>query len=145
MLSCLSCVQLFATLWIVAHQASLSMRFSRQEYWSGLSCPSPGDLPDPGIKPTSLISPALADKLFTTSATSVQFSSLTQLCPTLRPHGLQHTRLPCPSPAPQSLFKLMSIKLVMPSNHLILLLLPSIFPSSRVFSNASILRIGWAE
>ena len=139
MLSCLSCVQLFATLWIVAHQASLSMRFSRQEHWSGLPCPPLG------MEPTYLMSPALAGGFFTTSATSVQFSSLTQLCPTLRPHGLQHTRLPCPSPAPQSLFKLMSIKLVMPSNHLILLLLPSIFPSSRVFSNASILRIGWAE
>jgi len=41
----------FATLWTVAHQASLSMGFSRQEYWSGLPFPSPGDLPDPGIKP----------------------------------------------------------------------------------------------
>ena len=139
MLSCLSCVQLFVTLWIVAHQASLSMRFSRQEHWSGLPCPPLG------MEPTYLMSPALAGGFFTTSATSVQFSSLTQLCPALRPHGLQHTRLPCPSPAPQSLFKLMSIKLVMPSNHLILLLLPSIFPSSRVFSNASILRVGWAE
>ena len=48
---------------------SLSMRFSRQEYWSGLPCPPPGDLPDPGIKPTSLKSPALADGFFTTSAT----------------------------------------------------------------------------
>ena len=42
--------------------------FSRQEHWSGLSCPPPGDLPDPGIKPASLMSPALADKFFTTSA-----------------------------------------------------------------------------
>ena len=49
--------------WIVAHQASLSMGFSRQEYWSGLSFPSPGDLPDPEIEPTS---PALADGFFTT-------------------------------------------------------------------------------
>ena len=48
-----SCVWLFATLWIVALQAPLSMRFSRQEYWSGLSFPSPGDLPNPGIKPVS--------------------------------------------------------------------------------------------
>ena len=45
------------------------MRFSRQEYWSGLPCPSPGDLPDPGIKPTSLTSPALAGRYFTPSAT----------------------------------------------------------------------------
>ena len=48
------CVQLFLTPWIVAHQAPPSMRFSRQEYWSGLPCPSPGDLPNPGIKPRSL-------------------------------------------------------------------------------------------
>ena len=47
-------VQLFATLWTVAYQATLSMRFSRQEYWSGLLCPPPGDLSDPGIQPASL-------------------------------------------------------------------------------------------
>ena len=45
-----SCVQLFATPWTVAYQAPLSMVFSRQEYWSGLPFPSPGDLPDPGIE-----------------------------------------------------------------------------------------------
>jgi len=45
------------------------MGFTRQEYWSGLLCPPPGDLPDPGIKPTSLMSPALAGGLFTASAT----------------------------------------------------------------------------
>ena len=50
----LSCVRLFATPWTVAYQASPSMGFSRQEYWSGLPFPSPGDLPDPGIKPGSL-------------------------------------------------------------------------------------------
>ena len=55
----------FATLWIVARQAPLSMGFSRQEYWSGLPFPTPGDLLDTGIKPTS---PALAGRLFTTSA-----------------------------------------------------------------------------
>ena len=49
----LSCVQLFATLWTVAHQVPPSMGFSRQEYWSGLPFPSPGDLSDPGIKPRS--------------------------------------------------------------------------------------------
>ena len=61
----------------------------------------------------------------------------------LRLHGLQHARLPCPSPTPQSLLKFMSIELVMPSNRLIFccpLLLPSIFPSTRVFSNESVLR-----
>ena len=46
------------TLWTVAHQAPLSMGFSRQQHWSGLPCPSPWDLPDPGIKPTSPASPA---------------------------------------------------------------------------------------
>ena len=51
----------FATPWTVAHRAPLSMGFSSQEYWSGLPFPSPGDVPDPGIKPTS---PALqADSL----------------------------------------------------------------------------------
>ena len=49
----LSRVRLFATPWTVAYQAPLSVRFSRQEYWSGLPFPSPGDLPDPGIKPGS--------------------------------------------------------------------------------------------
>ena len=49
----LSHVQLFATLWTVAHQAPLSMGFSRQEYWSGLPFPFPGDLPNPGIEPRS--------------------------------------------------------------------------------------------
>ena len=56
------------TLWTVASQAPLFMEFSRQEYWSGLPFHSP-DLPDPGIKPTSLVSPALADGFFTTSTT----------------------------------------------------------------------------
>ena len=64
MLSCFSHVHLFATLWTVACQAPLSMGFSRQEYWSGLPCPPPGDLRDPGIKPMSPASPALqADSL----------------------------------------------------------------------------------
>ena len=49
----LSCVRLFATPWTVAYQAPPSMGFSRQEYWSGLPFPSPGDLHDPGIKPGS--------------------------------------------------------------------------------------------
>ena len=48
---------------------SLSTGLSRQKYWSGLPCPSPGDLPNPGIKPVSLMSPALAGRFFTTSAT----------------------------------------------------------------------------
>ena len=58
-----SCVHFFVTSWTIAHQAPLSMGFSRREYWSGLPFPSPGDLPDPGIKPASLASPALACSL----------------------------------------------------------------------------------
>ena len=70
MLSHFSHVQLFATLWIVACQAPLSMGFSRQEYWSGLPFPSPGNLPNPGIEHASLMSPALAGVFFTTATTS---------------------------------------------------------------------------
>ena len=62
----LSCVQLFATPWTVACQASLSKEFSRQEYWSGLPFPSPGDLPDSVIKLVSPVSTALAGRLSTT-------------------------------------------------------------------------------
>ena len=69
MLSHFSCVQLFVTLWTVACQDALSTEFSRQEYWSGLPYPPPGDLPDPGIEPIFLTSPALAGGFFTTSAT----------------------------------------------------------------------------
>ena len=65
----LSCVWLFAAPWTVACQAPVSMEFSRQEYWSGLPCPPPGDLPNPGIKPPSLVSSAWPGRFFTTSAT----------------------------------------------------------------------------
>ena len=71
------------------------------------------------------------------------------MCNAFWPHRLQHARPPCPSPTPRSLLKLMSIELEMPSSHLILccplLLLPSIFPSNRVFSNMSVLRIRWPK
>ena len=56
----------FASLCTTAHQALLSMGFSRQEYWSGLSFPPPGDLPDPGIEPKAPATPALAGGFFTT-------------------------------------------------------------------------------
>ena len=59
----------FATSWTVSHQVPLSMEFSRQEYWSELPLPTPGDLPDPEIKPMSLVSSALAGRFFTTSTT----------------------------------------------------------------------------
>ena len=78
---------------------------------------------------------------------SVQFSSVAQSYLTLRPHGLQHARPPCSSPPPGACSN--SRPLVMPSNHLVLcrplLLPPSIFPSIRVFSNESVLRIRWPK
>ena len=76
MLSCFSHVRLFATLGTVARQAPLSMRFSRQESWSGLPFHPPRDLPNPGIKSTPLMSPVLAGGLFTINevlTTTVQF------------------------------------------------------------------------
>ena len=66
----LSHVQLFVTPWTVAHQASLSRGFSQQEYWSGVPFPPPGHLPDPGIEPTSLTSPELAGRFFSTISAS---------------------------------------------------------------------------
>ena len=62
-------VQLFATLWTIALQAPLSKKFSKQEHWSRLPYPPPGDLPDPGIEPVPLMSPAMAGRFFTTRAT----------------------------------------------------------------------------
>ena len=79
-------VQLFVTFWIVACQAAVSMGFTKQEYWSGLPCPAPGDLPGPGIEPVSLISPALAGRFFTTSTTweaAATAAKSLQSCPTL--------------------------------------------------------------
>ena len=81
----------------------------------------------------------------------LQFSSVQSLSlsDSLRPHGLQHARPPCPSPAPGVYSNSCSIESVMPSNHLILccplLLLPLIFPSIRVFSNESGLHIRWPK
>ena len=69
MLSCFSYVQPCVTLWAVACQAPLSLGLSGQEYWSGLPCSLPGDLPNPGIEPISLMSFALAGRFFTTRAT----------------------------------------------------------------------------
>ena len=87
-LSCFIHVQLFATLQTVVHWVLLFMVFSRQAYCSGLPCPPLGDLPDPGFKPKSLMSPALADGFITTSTTwealiSYQFGSVAQPCPNL--------------------------------------------------------------
>ena len=89
-------VQLFGTLWTVAHQVPLSMGFPRQEYWSRMPFPPPGDLPDPGISSTSLLFPALVGRfherhpgsLHCTEVTCVKVK-VTQSYLTLRdPHGL---------------------------------------------------------
>ena len=98
-------VRLCATVWSVACQVPLFMRFSRQEYWSGLPFPFPGELSDPGIEPVSLMSPALTSGFFTTSTpwealSSVQFSH-SVVSDSLRPHESQHARPPCPSPIPE--------------------------------------------
>ena len=68
----LSHVQLFVTPWTVAHQAPLTMEFSKQKYWSGLPFPTPGNLPDPGIEPTSLASPELVGRFFTTAPPALE-------------------------------------------------------------------------
>ena len=68
-LSRFSSVQLFVTPWTITHQPPLSMGVSKQEYWSGFPCTSSEDLPNPGIKPTSLLSPALAGEFFTANVT----------------------------------------------------------------------------
>ena len=70
-----SFIQLCLTLCnpVVARQAPLSMGFSRQKYWSGLPFPPPGDPPDPGIKPLSLMSPVLAGRFFTTDRRGITF------------------------------------------------------------------------
>ena len=90
--------------WTIAHQAPLSMRFSRQESWSGLPFPSPGDLPDPGIEPRSQSLSRVQP--FATPWTAARQASLSFTIS-------------------WSLFKLLSIKSVMPSNHLILCHSPS--------------------
>ena len=144
-----SCVQLFVTPWIVAHQAPLSMRFSRQEYWSRLPCPPSGDHPDPGIEPVSLGSPTLeVDSLpLVPPGNTFQFSSVESLsCARLfaTPWTAAHQAIT----NSRSLLKLMTMESVMPSSNLILccpLLLPSIFPSIRVFSNESVLCIRWPK
>ena len=93
-------VRLFVTQWTISHQAPLSMGFSRQEYWSGLPCPPPGDLPDPGIEPTSLTSPALTGGFFTTS-TIWELEAQIQVCLLLKPRYCLSDGGEQPSPGPQ--------------------------------------------
>ena len=82
-LSCFSHVRLFETLWTIAHQAPRSMGFSRQKYCSELPCPPPGDIPDPGIEPASLTSPALPGGLHIAS----QIPSDPTPCPSILSPG----------------------------------------------------------
>ena len=97
----LSHIQLFERPWTVAHQAPLSMEFSRQEYWSGLPFPSPGDLPDLGIEPPSTASsesPALEGRFFTTEQPGKPLATETSLLKypekkQLVPDGLRSIRL----------------------------------------------------
>ena len=65
------CLSLWTQLWTVAHQTLCPWEFSKQEYWVGLPCPPPGDLPDSGTEPNSLMSPTLAGEFFTTSTTCI--------------------------------------------------------------------------
>ena len=173
------------TPWTVAHQAPLSMGFSRQEYWSGLPCPSLGDLPNPGIKhgsptlqadslPTKLHGKIYKGVLALPKTCSTQlglpeahrsgwkqvsqghslkdkFSSVQSLSH-IQFFGIPWTAARQASLSitnSQSLLKLISVESVMPSNHLILycplLLLPSVFPSIRIFSNESALCIRWPK
>ena len=84
MLSHFSHIRLFVTLWTVTHQPSLSMGFSRQEYWSRLPCPTPGDLPEQ--ESNLCLSPALAGGFYTTSATCFIFQLVLTKCLTPSQH-----------------------------------------------------------
>ena len=97
----LSCIRIFETAWTIAHQAPLSLEFSRQEYWSRLPFPSPGHLPDPKIKPTSLAYSVMAGGCFTTSFTweaPVKNDVLSSKRGFLVPDGLQTEVLAHPGP-----------------------------------------------
>ena len=119
----LSPVLLFATSWTIAHQTLLSIGFSRQDYWSGLACPPPGDLPHPGnetqspslhadfffsqlSKPPGKPSHVCARyifKYFICVMSPLHYSvqlSYSVVSDSLRPHESQHARPPCPSPTP---------------------------------------------
>ena len=130
--------------WIVTYQACLSMRFPRQEYWSGLLFPPSGDLPDPLIKFTS---PALAGGFFTTNATWEAQRALLSFSSSVVSDSANPCQASLSFTLSRSLLKFVSIVSLMPSNHLILccphLLLPSIFqasgsfPMSRLFASDS--------
>ena len=108
MVSRFSRVRLFVTPWTVARQAPLPTGFSRQGYWSGLPCPPPGDLSNPGTEFPSLMSVALTGRFFTSSATW-EAPMWPDSCLILRLHLLIHSSSPgsnsatCPPPPPHSL------------------------------------------
>ena len=151
------------TLQTVAQQAPLPMAFSRTEYWSGLSCPHPGDLPNPGIKPASPVYSALAGRLFTTSTPgkpfahadylikpdSVRFSSVDQSCPRLC-NSMNRSTPGLPVHHQLQEFTQTHVHrvgdVIQPSHPLSspLLLFP-IPPSIRVFSSESILHMRWPK
>ena len=156
----LSPVRHFVAPWTIPCQVPLSMGFLRQECWSGLPFPSPGDLPEQGIKSMSPVSPALVGRFFTTESPgkpflclgypiSVQFSSFAQSCPTVCDPWIPACQASLSITNSRSSPQPMSIELVMPSSHLILclplLLLPPIPPSIRVFSNESTLCMRWPK
>ena len=146
----LSHVRLFVTPWTVALQASLSMVFSRQEYWSGFPFPSPGDLPNPGIKPESptLQADSLPSEPPGKPSSSSCCCSVTKSCPTLYDpmDCRQRSQAFLSFTISQSLLKLMSIESVMPSSYLILChpfssCLQS-FPASRSFLRSQFFESG---
>ena len=137
----------FETLWTVACQAPLSMEFPRQQHWSGLPFPSPGDLPDPRIEP---MSPALVSGFFTTEPSGkahllFQFNSVSQPHPTLcNPMDCGTPGFPVHHQLPE-LAQTHVHRVGDAISHLTLcrplLLLPSVFPIIRVFSSESVLHI----
>ena len=147
----LSHIWLFANPWTAARQVPLSLGLSRQEYWSGLPFPTPEDPPDAGIEPMSSVSPA--DRFFTAESPRKPwknhgFCSVTKSCLTLCYPWTAECQAFFYFTVTQSLLKLMSIELVMPSNHLILSPTSppsSVFPSIRIFSHESALCIRWPK
>ena len=141
LLSCFSRVQLCATPQTAAHQDPPSLGFPRQEHWSGLPFPSP--MHEKGkVKVKSLIRVRLL---------ATPWTAAHQAPPSMGFSKQEYwSGVPLPSPIISlRLFKFMITELMMPSNHLILwcslLLLPSVFPSTRVFSNESALCIRWPQ
>ena len=136
------------TTWAVAGQAPLSKEFSRQAYWSGLPFPQLGDLPNPEIELGSSTCRQILYHWASREAQKWKWKSLdcVQLFATARTAAHQASLSITYS---WKLLRLMSVKSVMRSNHLILccplLLLPSIFPGIKIFSNESVLHIRWPK